>query len=44
MLFGTDEPFPLSVEWIKRDISGLGLSKDEEALIYYKNAEKLLKK
>lgn len=43
MLFGTDEPFPLSMEWIQRDISSLELSEDEEALIYYKNAEKLLK-
>lgn len=42
LLFGTDEPFPLSVEGIKSNISSLNLSEEEEELIYAKNAEKLL--
>jgi aminocarboxymuconate-semialdehyde decarboxylase len=42
MLFGTDEPFPLNIEELKKDITSLNLSKEEESRIYYKNAEKLL--
>ena len=42
MLFGTDEPFPLSIAMMKSNISSLNLSEKEEELIYSKNAERLL--
>lgn len=42
MMFGTDEPFPLNLEFLKGNISGMSLSEAEEELIYYRNAERLL--